>query len=92
MVDPFTGKMSYIKIIEGTLKKDMEVIDITQDKKEKISNIYTTLKGNLDELEEAKAGDIVVVTKVGDLKIQLSIGIEILKQNKLLLVDKVNYT
>ena len=46
----------------------MEVIDITQDKKEKISNIYTTLKGNLDELEEAKAGDIVVVTKVGDLK------------------------
>lgn len=68
MVDPFTGKMSYIKIIEGTLKKDMEVIDITQDKKEKISNIYTTLKGNLDELEEAKAGDIVVVTKVGDLK------------------------
>ena len=60
--------MSYIKIIEGTLKKDMDIIDITQDKKEKISNIYTTVNGNLEELQEAKAGDIVVVTKISSLK------------------------
>lgn len=68
MVDPFTGKMSYIKVLEGSLKKDTEIINITEDKKEKISNIYTTLKGDLVELEEAKAGDIVVVTKVASLK------------------------
>ena len=47
MVDPFTGKMSYIKIIEGTLKKDMEVIDITQDKKEKI---YVPLVAEIENL------------------------------------------
>ena len=45
MVDPFIGKMSYIKIVEGKMKKDSEIININKDTKEKIGNLYTMKNG-----------------------------------------------
>lgn len=68
MVDPFMGKLSYIKIVEGKMKKDTEVININKDVKEKIANIYTMKNGELEEIDCANAGDIVVVTKINSLK------------------------
>ena len=68
MVDPFIGKMSYIKIVEGKMKKDSEVININKDTKEKIGNLYTMKNGELEEVEAANAGDIVVVTKTNSLQ------------------------
>ena len=68
MVDPFIGKMSYIKIVEGKMKKDSEIVNVNKDTKEKISNLYTMKNGELEEVESANAGDIVVVTKINSLK------------------------
>lgn len=68
MVDPFMGKLSYIKIVEGKMKKDTEVININKDVKEKIANIYTIKNGELEEIDCANAGDIVVVTKINSLQ------------------------
>lgn len=68
MVDPFMGKLSYIKVVEGQIKKDTEVININKDVKEKIANIYTMKKGELEEIDCANAGDIVVVTKINSLQ------------------------
>ena len=68
MVDPFIGKMSYIKIVEGKMKKDSEIININKDTKEKIGNLYTMKNGELEEVEAANAGDIVVVTKINSLQ------------------------
>lgn len=65
-IDPFVGKISYIKITSGSVKKDTEVY-FEDGSKEKISNIYTIRGGELIELEKAYAGDIVVVTKVSKL-------------------------
>ena len=68
MVDPFIGKMSYIKIVEGKMKKDSEIVNVNKDTKEKISNLYTMKNGELEEIESANAGDIVVVTKINSLQ------------------------
>ncbi len=68
MVDPFMGKMSYIKIVEGQMKKDTELVNVNKDVKEKISNLYTMKKGELEEVDCANAGDIVVVTKINSLQ------------------------
>ena len=68
MVDPFIGKMSYIKIVQGKMKKDSEVININRDTKERISNLYTMKNGELEEVDYANAGDIVVVTKINSLQ------------------------
>ena len=68
MVDPFIGKMSYIKIIEGQLKKDTELFNLNKDVKEKITNLYTMKNGELEEVDSANAGDIVIVTKINSLQ------------------------
>ena len=68
MVDPFIGKMSYIKIVQGKMKKDSEVMNINRDTKERISNLYTMKNGELEEVDYANAGDIVVVTKINSLQ------------------------
>ena len=68
VVDPFVGKMSYIKVIQGEIKKDTEVFNLNRDAKDKIANIYTLNGSELVELEKAEAGDVVLVTKVASLK------------------------
>lgn len=68
MVDPFIGKMSYIKILEGNLTKDKEIYNINKSLKEKIYNLYTIRNKELVELDAASAGDIVILTKINSLK------------------------
>ena len=68
MVDPFKGKMSYLKVTSGELSKDTEVFNIGKSTKEKIDNLYTTKNGVLEEVESASCGDIVILTKVNSLQ------------------------
>ncbi|MDR1773872.1 MAG: elongation factor G [Clostridioides sp.] len=69
LVDPFIGKMSYIKIEDGSIKKDMDFYNLRTNEKERMSGIYTVKNNNeLNELKEAHCGDIIVVTKLNDLK------------------------
>lgn len=35
MVDPFIGKMSYIKIDQGTLNKDTDIYNLSKNQKKK---------------------------------------------------------
>ncbi len=68
VVDPFIGKMSYIKVVEGQIKKGTEVFNLNKDSKEKIANLYTMKNGELEEVDTANAGDIVIVTKINSLQ------------------------
>lgn len=68
MVDPFIGKMSYVKVLRGKIKKDIDVYNISKSVKEKIYNIYTMKNNELSEIETASAGDIVVMTKINSLQ------------------------
>ncbi|WP_290063333.1 elongation factor G [Paraclostridium bifermentans] len=68
IVDPFIGKMSYVKILQGNIKKDVEVYNVNKSVKEKIYNIYTMNNNELSEIQSANAGDIVVMTKVNSLQ------------------------
>lgn len=68
IVDPFIGKMSYIKVTQGKINKDCELFNLNKSEKEKIYNIYTMKNGDLIELSEARCGDIIIVTKVNSLQ------------------------
>jgi elongation factor G len=63
-VDQFSGKLSYIKVVTGTVMGDSELINTREQKKEKISKVYTCIGKKLDEVDELPAGDIGVLTKI----------------------------
>lgn len=68
LIDPFVGKMSYVKILDGEIKKDSEFYNLSKNNKEKLAGTYTVKNGELIALDKAEGGDIVVVTKVDSLK------------------------
>jgi len=68
-IDPFVSKMSYLKIISGSLHKDSSVHSAVLDKTLKIGQLLDVQGGHQDPIEEAAAGDIVVVVKMDDLHV-----------------------
>lgn len=67
-VDPFIGKISYVKITQGSINKDQEILNIRNEDKAKVSGIYTIRSGELIDIDKAYAGDIIVLTKVSGLR------------------------
>ncbi len=63
-VDQFSGKLSYVKTVTGVIKGDLELVNVRERKKEKISKVYTCLGKKLEEVETIPAGDIGVLTKI----------------------------
>jgi elongation factor G len=72
--DQFSGKLSYIKVITGTLAADSEVFNITENKKEKIGKLYRTIGKKLVETKDLCAGDIGVAAKLLTAKTNDTLG------------------
>lgn len=66
--DQFSGRLSYIKVITGTLTSDAEVYNINEQKKERIGKLYRALGKKLTEIKELTAGDIGVAVKLSAAK------------------------
>ncbi len=65
IVDPFVGKLSFFKVISGTLSKDDILNNVADDSKEKFSKLYIPIGKKQIEVEDLCAGDIGVVSKLG---------------------------
>lgn len=64
IADNFIGKLSFMRIVSGTLKPDSLVYNTQKETDEKIARIFTALGKETREVSEAQAGDIVVLTKL----------------------------
>ena len=64
VADPFVGKMSFLKVLSGTLSADKELVNATTGATERIGKLYTMLGKKQIEVTAAAAGDIVVATKI----------------------------
>lgn len=64
VADPFVGKMSFIKVISGTIKSGCEIINATTGATEKIGKLYNICGKKQEEIESAGAGDIAVASKL----------------------------
>ena len=66
-IDPFVAKMSYLRILSGTLKKDSSVRNERAGKSFKVAQLMEVQGGQSDPVNEAGPGEIVAVVKVDDL-------------------------
>ena len=66
VADPFVGRLSYVKVIAGTLEPGMELINSRTGKKERLGSINIMMGKELTAVKSAKAGDIVVVPKLAE--------------------------
>ena len=64
VIDPFVGKLNYIRVFTGTLKSGMTVINSSTGEKERINSIYKIHGKKQIAVTELKAGDIGAVNKL----------------------------
>jgi len=67
-IDAYTGKTNYIKIVSGKLNKNTKAIIADNSHTLKISKINKPYPEGLKPVEEACAGDIVVLDKCEDIR------------------------
>ena len=64
VADPFVGKMSFFKVMEGTLKKDMVLRNLSSGQSEKFNKIFMMRGKKQIDVEELCCGDIGVTAKL----------------------------
>ncbi len=62
-IDQFSGKLAYIKVVQGTIAGDTELINPELGKKERPGKVYRMLGKKLIEVDALEAGDIGVIAK-----------------------------
>ena len=69
--DPFVGTLIYVRVYSGTITVGEQIYNSSKDKKERVTKIVRMHSNKRDQLQSAKAGDIVAlpglrVTTTGD--------------------------
>jgi len=66
--DAFVGRLSFVKVLSGILEPGTELINATNKKKERIAHIYVMMGKETNDVKSARAGDIVVIPKLGEAR------------------------
>jgi len=64
--DPFAGRLSYFKVMSGTLKEDAHLTNQRSNANERLAHISTPFGKTFQPIPELRAGDIGVVAKLKD--------------------------
>ncbi|MBN2441714.1 MAG: elongation factor G [Spirochaetales bacterium] len=67
-IDQFSGKLSFIKVISGSVSSDSELINAQVDKKEKITKLFTCQGKKLEDTHTLVAGDIGILAKLSSVE------------------------
>ena len=66
LIDPFVGRLSYLRVLSGVLQADSTVFNSSRKSKEKSGHLYTVLGKKLTLVPSAGAGEIVAIGKLKD--------------------------
>ena len=64
VIDPFVGRISYFKVLSGTVKPDTPIININKDQAEKANTLSVAKGKGQDATESLTSGDIGVLLKL----------------------------
>ena len=67
-IDQFSGRLSYVKVITGSLAPELETVNVRDGRKERLSKLYSAQGKKLEETPALSAGDIGIITKATSLK------------------------
>jgi len=68
-VDAFAGHLAYVRVIAGTLKADLDVVNVTRHGKERVPQLLRIQGKTQKVVTEAGPGEIVALAKLKDTHI-----------------------
>ncbi|MFN2607828.1 MAG: elongation factor G [Acidimicrobiales bacterium] len=67
LADPFVGKMSFIKVLSGTIRPDAHLTNPRTHAEERLHTLFTMRGKEQDTVPELPAGDLGAVAKLADV-------------------------
>ncbi len=67
MTDPYVGRLAFLRIYSGVLKAGSQSFNATKGTKQRIGRILLMHANKREEIEEARAGDIVAIVGFKDI-------------------------
>jgi len=66
LIDPFVGRLSYCRVLTGTVEADSPVLNATRHVREKLGHFYTVLGKKHMAVGSARAAEIIAIGKLKD--------------------------
>lgn len=66
IIDPFVGRLSYCRVVSGSVQADSTVLNASKHVREKLGHFYRVLGKRHVAVDSAKGGDIVAIAKLKD--------------------------
>ena len=66
MNDPFVGSLTFCRVYSGVLEKGTSVMNTVKEKRERVGRMLLMHSNNREDIEEARAGDIVAIAGLKD--------------------------
>ncbi|MCL2571656.1 MAG: elongation factor G [Defluviitaleaceae bacterium] len=70
IADPYVGRLSLFRVYSGTIKREVQLFNVTQDAPEKPGHIYLMRGKEQIEATEVRAGDIGAIAKLAQTSTQ----------------------
>lgn len=67
-IEPHLGEINYFKVMSGTLKEGDDLTNMTNDNKERFSQLFAAAGKNRTKVSELKAGDLGATVKLKSTK------------------------
>ena len=67
-IDDFLGQISFMKVLSGTIRSNDTLVNSRNGDKERLHNLMSFTGADHASVDQAPAGDIVAVTKLGDVR------------------------
>ena len=65
-IDPFMGRLTYVRVMSGTLQADSAFFNASRQTKEKGGHLFFSIGKKHQQIDQACAGDIVAIAKLKD--------------------------
>ncbi|MDO4850409.1 MAG: elongation factor G [Actinomycetota bacterium] len=68
MTDNFVGRISFVKVLGGTLEPGMDLVNSRTGKKDRMGHLNSMCGSETSDIDAAVAGDIIVIPKLNEAK------------------------
>jgi len=73
--DPYLGRLTYVRVLEGTLQEGKHLVDVSSGSKVDVRDIYALDGTKQARVPQAVAGDVVALGKIEDIALGTTIGL-----------------
>ncbi|NGX31404.1 MAG: Elongation factor G [Chlamydiae bacterium] len=87
MTDPYVGRLTFIRVYSGTLKKGATLLNTTKDKKERVSRLLEMHANDRKDKDEFFTGDIAAVIGLKNT----TTGDSLCEENNPLILEKMEF-